>query len=138
MHASDASQPPSSSRSAPPEHRHTPRLRPLVPRAVYLAHLCRGAGLAGLLILWSLALGAIGYHHFERWGWIDAVHNAAMILTGMGPADHPATTGGKVFATVYALYSGVVFLSTAALVMTPVVRRVIHGLHLDMHEHDGR
>ena len=80
----------------------------------------------------SLSGGAAGYHWFEHQHWIDAYLNASMILTGMGPLDRPETVGGKLFATGYALFSGLVFLFTAALILTPVIRRMLHKLHLDM------
>jgi len=114
--------------------RFTPALKPMLPRRVYVAHLVEAFTLGSLLIACSLALGTIGYRHLEHLRWIDAVYSASMILTDMGPATPPATSGGKLFATCYALYSGVVFLSAVALMITPVFRRIVHRLHLDMHE----
>lgn len=82
-------------------------------------------------------MGAIGYHLFENLPWVDSFLNASMILAGMGPVDHLETTGGKIFATCYALFSGLVFLSMAVLLLTPVVRRILHRLHLDIHSESG-
>jgi len=109
-------------------------LRPLAPRSVFFRHLGQGLALAALLVGVSLAIGACGYHYFEGLPWLDSTLNAAMILTGMGPVDHLEKPGAKLFATFYALFAGLVFLSTAALVLAPVVRRTLHKMHLDMHE----
>jgi hypothetical protein len=112
-------------------HRH---LRPLPSRRDFAAHVARNVGLAGAVVATSLSIGAAGYHVFEHQPWIDAYLNASMILTGMGPLDRPATTDGKLFATAYALFSGLIFLFTAALLLTPVFRRWLHRLHLDMED----
>ena len=81
------------------------------------------------MLLGSLILGMVGYEHFEQLPWRDAFLNAAMLLGGMGPVDAPRTDGGKVFAGLYALYAGLVFLVTVALVLTPIVHRVLHKFH---------
>jgi hypothetical protein len=87
------------------------------------------AGAAFALLLFSLALGMAGYEYFEHLPWRDAFLNAAMLVSGMGPVDAPRTDGGKVFAGVYALYAGLVFLVSAGLIFTPVVHRVLHKFH---------
>ena len=109
------------------EHRRTP----LLSRAAFARRLLVFAGLAGALLAASLALGAAGYHWLGPLPWLDALLNAAMILTGMGPVDHLDTVSGKLFATGYALYSGVAFLTTAAMLFAPVVHRFFHRLHLE-------
>jgi hypothetical protein len=81
------------------------------------------------LMLLSLAIGMVGYEYFEQLAWRDAFLNAAMLLGGMGPVDAPQTNGGKVFAGLYALYSGLIFLVVAALLIAPVVHRVMHKFH---------
>lgn len=86
------------------------------------------AGALGLLAL-SLGVGMAGYVYFEQLSWIDAFVNAAMLLGGMGPVNMPLTQGGKMFAGFYALYAGLVFIVTAALIFTPVVHRVLHKFH---------
>ncbi len=88
-----------------------------------------GAGLA--LLIFSLALGMIGYWYYEDLGWRDGFLNAAMLMGGMGPVNAPATNGGKVFAGLYALYAGLVFLVAASLALAPVVHRIMHKFHLD-------
>jgi hypothetical protein len=79
----------------------------------------------------SLALGVLGYHVFEKLPWLDALVNASMILGGMGPVSPIATTAGKIFASFYALYSGVVFLVVVGVMMAPLVHRFLHRLHLE-------
>ncbi|MEY4762135.1 MAG: hypothetical protein RLZZ200_1991 [Pseudomonadota bacterium] len=89
-----------------------------------------GHGVAALLlILGSLLIGMLGYMHFERLPAVDAFLNAAMLLGGMGPVDLPHTVSGKVFAGLYALYSGLLFLVTAAVLFTPVLHRLLHRFH---------
>lgn len=77
----------------------------------------------------SLALGMAGYAYFEDLAWRDAFLNAAMLLGGMGPVESPRTNGGKLFAGFYALYAGLVFLVSVAVVMAPVVHRLLHKFH---------
>ncbi|WP_280151444.1 two pore domain potassium channel family protein [Piscinibacter sp. XHJ-5] len=80
-------------------------------------------------MLASLALGMTGYAHFEHLSWLDAFLNSAMLLGGMGPIDAPRTSGGKLFAGLYALYAGLVFVATAAILFTPVLHRLLHRFH---------
>jgi hypothetical protein len=82
----------------------------------------------------SLALGMAGYHFLGGLPWIDALLNSAMILTGMGPVDPMQSTAAKLFASVYALYSGVAFLSMTAVLLGPIVHRGMHNFHLDAEE----
>jgi hypothetical protein len=92
-----------------------------------LSHLLVAAALLGI----SLAAGMIGYVRFEKLSWTDAFLNAAMLLGGMGPVNPPLSEAGKLFAGFYALYAGLVFIVTAALLFTPILHRVIHRFHLD-------
>jgi hypothetical protein len=87
-----------------------------------------------LLIFFSLGIGMVGYHHYLPISWVDALYNASMILTGMGPVDHITTDHGKIFASFYALYSGVAFLSSMAVLLGPMVHRMLHKYHLDVEE----
>lgn len=94
-------------------------------------HLSRQSVYAGAVIGVSLAIGMAGYHLCCGFGWVDAFENASMLLGGMGPVgpiDHP---GGKIFAGVFALYSGLIFLVVTALVLTPVFHHVLHKFHWD-------
>jgi hypothetical protein len=79
----------------------------------------------------SLAIGTIGYSYFLDMPWIDGLINASMILTGMGPVDKMESTPGKLFATFYALYSGLAFLTMVAIIIAPVYHRFLHHFHLD-------
>ena len=92
-----------------------------------LGHLLAAMGLLGA----SLLFGMIGYVLFENLSWVDAFLNAAMLLGGMGPVNPPQSTAGKLFAGFYALYAGLVFIVTAALLFTPVLHRLIHRFHWD-------
>lgn len=85
--------------------------------------------MAILFIAFSLFLGAAGYHFTEDLTWLDATLNAAMILSGMGPVDVLRTAGGKFFATFYSLYSGIAFLSIAAILLAPIIHRFLHRFH---------
>lgn len=81
------------------------------------------------LVLVSLMTGMAGYECFEQLPWRDAFLNAAMLLGGMGPVDPPRTDGGKLFAGLYALYAGLVFLVAAGLIIAPIVHRIMHQFH---------
>lgn len=83
------------------------------------------------LLAASLGVGILGYVHFEGLSLLDAFLNSAMLLGGMGPVNAPVSPGGKIFAGVYALYAGLVFIVTAALIFTPIVHRVLHKFHWD-------
>jgi hypothetical protein len=88
-------------------------------------------GYALLLIISALAVGILGYHFFVGLGWLDAFLNAAMILSGMGPVDAIPTEAGKWFASFYALLSGLVFAVTTGIIISPIIHRVMHSLHLE-------
>ena len=107
---------------------------PLVDRAEFVRRVARFSGFAGLLIAGSLLIGVGGYHFICGLGWVDALLNASMILTGMGPVNEITTTGGKLFAAAYALFSGVAFLTIVAVFLAPIVHRFLHRLHVEMDE----
>jgi hypothetical protein len=79
----------------------------------------------------ALLAGILGYHSIASLGWIDALLNASMILTGMGPVDPMKTDSAKIFASAYALFSGVVFLSAVGVVVAPIFHRILHKFHMD-------
>lgn len=108
--------------------RHRDRL---LPRAAFLRRVAKHLAVAGLVVAGSLAGGMAGYAYFERLSALDAFLNAAMLLGGMGPIWSPATPGGKLFAGLYALYAGMVFLVVAGIVLAPIVHRVLHRFHWD-------
>ncbi|HXX58662.1 MAG TPA: hypothetical protein VEI96_11725 [Thermodesulfovibrionales bacterium] len=105
---------------------------PLIPFSAFLRRLVRSVSIAFIFVFLSLVLGASGYHYTESLSWLDATLNASMILTGMGPVNELHTTPGKLFATFYALYSGVAFLTIAAVLFAPVIHRFLHRLHLEL------
>ncbi|BDG02074.1 hypothetical protein [Anaeromyxobacter oryzae] len=107
------------------EHRGT---RP-IPMRRFLRRLAAHAAVALALVAVSLGAGMAGYMSLERLRWRDAFLNAAMLLGGMGPVDPPRSDAGKVFAGVYALYCGIVFLAAAGIVSAPVVHRLLHRFH---------
>jgi hypothetical protein len=93
--------------------------------------MARWGAVAGAIIVSSLALGVYGYHFVGRLPWIDALLNASMILGGMGPVDALRTDGGKLFASFYALYSGLVIIGVAGLLLAPVIHRFLHKFHVE-------
>lgn len=110
------------------------KTEPLLPVGAFVGRLARSLGLTMLVVAFSLALGSVGYRYFAGLDWIDALLNAAMILTGMGPVNPLSTPAAKLFATFYALYSGIAFLTMVAILMAPVVHRFLHQLHVDADE----
>ncbi len=91
-----------------------------------LAHAAASFGLIG----GSLALGVVGYHALEDLPWIDALLNASMLMGGMGPVDALHTTAGKLFASAYALYCGLLLLVAAGVLFAPILHRLMHRFHL--------
>ena len=104
--------------------------QPLLPRAQFMVRLGRWAGAAFVLVMLSLLAGVCGYHFFEHLPWLDSLLNASMILGGMGPVDPVKTSAGKLFASFYALYSGLALITVAGLLLAPVVHRFLHKFHL--------
>jgi hypothetical protein len=103
--------------------------QPPLPRAGFVRRLLQHLLLALALLAVSLLMGMAGYAYFEHLSWVDGFVNSAMLLGGMGPVNLPVTTGGKLFAGCYALYAGLVFIVTAALMFTPVLHRLLHKFH---------
>ena len=100
-----------------------------ISRNAFLRRMARHGALALVLTLLSLALGMAGYMYFEDLPWRDAFLNSAMLLGGMGPVDAPKTAGGKIFAGLYALYAGLLFLIVAGVLLVPVLHRILHRFH---------
>ncbi len=97
----------------------------------FVRRMLRSAAIGLLLVLVSLAVGMIGYHALEGLGWLDSFLNASMILSGMGPLWSPRSDGGKLFAGIYALYSGLAVLAIAGVTFAPMVHRLLHSFHAD-------
>jgi hypothetical protein len=106
-------------------------VKPLPPPEVFARRLIASTAVGLALVIASLAVGMAGYHGYEGLPWIDAFLNASMILSGMGPLMQPATTGGKLFAGIYALYSGLAVLVIAGVIFGPVVHRFLHRFHIE-------
>jgi len=105
--------------------------QPLLPRSAFLWRVVRYGGAALGIVIGSLGMGMAGYHIFEGLDWIDAFVNASMILGGMGPVTELHTVPGKLFAGFYALYSGIIFLLVAGVVLAPIIHRFLHHFHLN-------
>ena len=102
-----------------------------MPRKRFLSRVGIHASIAGAVLMLNLGAGMLGYHLFESLGWLDAFANAAMILSGMGALAPINTEAGKLFIGCYAIFSGVVFLTTVGFFLTPIVHRLLHRLHLE-------
>ena len=112
------------------EHHKQPLLSPgefLIRQLIYLL-------VAFFIIAVSLFLGMLGYHLLEKLSWIDSLLNAAMLLGGMGPVNELHTYGGKLFASFYALYSGIIFLVVVGVIFAPLYHRFLHRFHLAMED----
>lgn len=96
----------------------------------FFLRLLRHIGASALLTAFSLGIGAIGYHATASLSWLDSFLNASMILTGMGPLAELHTPAAKLFAMAYALYSGVYFVSVSAILVFPVVHRLLKYVHI--------
>ena len=107
------------------------RGEPVLPWPAFFWRLAGSALIGAGLVVVSLAIGMIGYRSLMGMSWIDAFLNASMILSGMGPLADPQTSGAKLFAGFYALFSGLAVLAIAGVVFAPVVHRFLHYLHAD-------
>lgn len=113
------------------------RHQPLLHRRHFVRRLLGHAAAVAGLIAFSIALGMAGYRVLESLSWTDAFLETAMLLGGMGPIHAPQTEAGKLFAGLFALYAGIVFIATAALLLGPVVHRLLHHFHLERAGRDG-
>lgn len=108
-----------------------PTIQPLPSRRVFLRRLAEGAMRGAVLIGFGLGLGMLGYHYLVGLPWLDALLNAAMLLGGEGPLAPTPTAAGKLFASFYALFSGLVFVTVTAIFLAPAFQRLIHRFHLE-------
>lgn len=115
-------------RNLPPFERFR---EPLISRAEFLARAFRHFLLAGAIIAVALAIGIVGYHVFDRLPWIDSLLNASMILGGMGPVDALHGDAAKLFASFYALFAGLIFVTAAGLLLGPWLHRLLHHFHFE-------
>lgn len=107
------------------------RHQKLAPTSVFIKRLFVFLGIAILLILFALFIGVAGYHWIAGLAWVDALLNASMILGGMGPVNLLTNSGAKIFASLYALFSGLVFIAVMGIVFSPIVHRMLHKFHVD-------
>jgi hypothetical protein len=107
------------------------RSKPLLTRIQFFFRVLWHGALALGIALSALGMGILGYHIFEGLPWIDATLNASMILGGMGPVNPLHTVGGKLFASAYALFSGLVFIGVMGVLLAPFAHRILHRFHLE-------
>ena len=107
------------------------RTQKLAPMRVFYGRVLKCVSIACMIMLVCLLLGIAGYHYTADIPWIDSLHNASMILSGMGPVVEIKTTSGKLFSSFYALFSGVVFITNIGIILAPAMHRLFHRLHLE-------
>jgi len=107
------------------------RSKPVIPRVAFVRRMLTWLLITLVLLSLSLLAGIMGYHFLENMKWIDALENAAMILGGMGPVDALHTNGGKIFASVYAIYCGIFLIACGGVLLVPVFHRVLYYFHAE-------
>ena len=112
------------------EHHH----ESLLPRKEFILRIIKYSALSIGIILVSLLIGILGYHFLERLSWIDSLVNASMLLGGMGPVNPLHTFAGKLFASFYALFSGMILLVAVSVLIAPIFHRFLHHFHLEIEE----
>lgn len=105
--------------------------QPLASSRTYYNRVLKNLVVAVGILMICLIIGILGYHYLANSSWIDAMHNAAMILSGMGPVIQIDNTAGKLFSAVYALFSGVIFIATIGFILAPGIHRLFHRLHIE-------
>jgi hypothetical protein len=109
----------------------SPRLGALASRDVFITRVLRGVRFGLGLVGGTLVIGMIGYHALEGISWLDSFHQAALLLSGMGPVVDLKSTAGKIFDGIYALFCGVILLAATGLMLAPVVHRLLHRFHIE-------
>lgn len=107
------------------------RTHPLLDRASFVGRVTRHFALALGVVGFGLGIGVAGYHYVAKLPWLDALLNASMILSGMGPVDPLSNPSAKLFASFYALFSGLAFIAVASVLVAPFAHRILHRFHLD-------
>lgn len=112
-----------------PKYEH--KSEPLATSSVYLKRILINLAWTTAILFVSLTIGVVGYKFLGPMSWIDALHNASMILSGMGPVVVIQTNDGKLFSSFYALFSGVVFITNIGILIAPVAHRFFHKMNLE-------
>ena len=107
------------------------RKQQLAPMNIFYQRVLKHILIASAVMIVCLAMGILGYHYTANIPWLDAVHNASMILSGMGPVVEIKTVSGKWFSSFYALFSGVVFITNIGIILAPALHRIFHRLHVE-------
>ena len=110
------------------------RQQPLLSRAKFLKRVGRHGLVALGVLVFGLGIGILGYHFIAHLSWIDSLLNPSMILGGMGPIDPLPNNGAKLFASFYALFSGLAFVGIASVLLAPFVHRLLHRIHAEERE----
>lgn len=105
--------------------------QPLATKGVYYSRIAKNLLYTCLLLFICLMIGVVGYHYTANIGWLDSLHNASMILSGMGPVVEIKTNAGKWFSSFYALFSGVAFITNIGFLLAPIAHRFFHKLHVE-------
>ena len=105
--------------------------QPLASQLTFLKRLGKNLIFIGIIICFTLFLGVMGYHFLAEASWIDAFHNASMILSGMGPVINIESNSGKIFSSLYALFSGLVFVTNIGVLLAPLMHRIMHSIHME-------
>jgi hypothetical protein len=103
----------------------------LAPISVFVRRMAASVVMAAVLIAITLSIGITGYHLFAGFDWVDSLLEASMILGGMGPINPLTTTGAKIFASGFALFSGLIFIAVMGIVLAPATHRMLHKFHID-------
>ena len=107
------------------------RLDKLAPRSVFIKRIIASLGIALVLIFCSLTIGIVGYHSIAGFNFVDSFLEASMILGGMGPVKEMPSDGAKIFAALYALFSGLILIALMGIILSPVAHRIMHKFHVD-------
>lgn len=106
---------------------------PLASRRIFVNRILKNFIITMAILIVCLMIGVLGYHYTAHIPWLDALHNASMILSGMGPVVTIDTVSGKWFSSFYALFSGIAFVTNMGVLLAPVMHRFFHKLHLEQH-----
>jgi hypothetical protein len=117
--------------NAVPIFRYESLAQPVLPRRQFRRRMGNTVATAAAMICAALAIGVLGYRALAGMSWVDAILNASMILSGMGPVGELKSDAAKLFASGYALFSGIVFIATAGLLVSPIAHRMLHKMHVD-------